>query len=56
VEHAPARIQAARRAGMRVLALATTRPVSSLQGADLVRADLREVRPSLLYGLLEHAE
>jgi len=56
VEDAPAGIQAARRGGMRVLALATTRPVSSLQGADLVRADLREVRPSLLYGLLEHAE
>ena len=42
IEDTPAGIEAARRAGMRVLALKTTAPEADLAGADLIRESLRE--------------
>jgi len=42
IEDTPAGIEAARRAGMRVLALKQTAPESDLAGADLIRESLRE--------------
>ena len=42
IEDTPAGIEAARGAGMRVLALTTTAPASELVNADLIRASLRE--------------
>jgi beta-phosphoglucomutase len=42
IEDTPAGIEAARRAGMRVLALTTTAPAADLAGADLIRESLRE--------------
>jgi len=42
IEDTPAGIEAARRAGMRVLALTQTSTEADLSGADLIRASLRE--------------
>jgi sugar-phosphatase len=42
VEDAPAGVQAALAAGMRVIAITTTHPASALAGASLVIDDLRE--------------
>ena len=41
VEDAPAGVQAARAAGMRVIGITTTHPASALAGASLVIDDLR---------------
>jgi HAD superfamily hydrolase (TIGR01509 family) len=42
IEDTPAGIEAAKRAGMRVLALTHTAPETELEGADLIRESLRE--------------
>jgi beta-phosphoglucomutase len=42
IEDTPAGVEAARRAGMRVLALTQTSTKADLAGADLIRASLRE--------------
>ena len=44
IEDTAAGIEAARRAGMRVLALKTTAPEADLADADLIRASLRDTR------------
>ena len=46
-EDAPAGIQAARAAGMRVIAITTTHAASALSGADVVIDDLREFEAAL---------
>jgi mannitol-1-/sugar-/sorbitol-6-phosphatase len=47
VEDAPAGITAAKRAGMRVIAVATSSPAAALGEADLVLASMHEVLPEL---------
>jgi len=47
VEDAPAGVTAAKRAGMRVLAVATTHPPAALEGADLVLGSMHEVPAQL---------
>ena len=49
IEDARVGIQAARRAGMACLALATTFPPEALQGADLVLRDLAEISPQEIF-------
>jgi sugar-phosphatase len=51
IEDTPAGIQAARRAGSRVVALTTTFPESSLQEADVVVASLEDLRISRTDGV-----
>ncbi|WP_432535068.1 HAD-IA family hydrolase [Kineococcus arenarius] len=48
VEDAPAGVEAARAAGMTVLALTTSHPVSELQRADVVVDSLRQAQPMLV--------
>lgn len=52
VEDAPAGIQAARQAGMKVVAVATTRDTAQLGGADLVVPDLDAIDLETLAGLV----
>jgi beta-phosphoglucomutase family hydrolase len=52
IEDAVAGITAARRAGMRCLAVTNTHPRESLAEADLIVDTLEEVTPSVLEGLL----
>jgi HAD superfamily hydrolase (TIGR01509 family) len=49
IEDAKVGIQAARRAGMACLALATTFPPEELQDADLVLRDLAEISPETIF-------
>lgn len=58
VEDAPVGIQAARAAGMKVIGYAGTHPAERLQeaGADATVADLREVTPEVVQGLLSAAQ
>jgi beta-phosphoglucomutase len=49
IEDAKVGIQAARRAGMACLALATTFPPEELQDADLVLRDLGEISPDMIF-------
>ena len=46
IEDAPAGIRAARSAGMRVVAVASTHPPEELREADAVVGSLQEIRPS----------
>jgi len=48
VEDAPAGVEAARSAGMRVLALTTSHPAADLRAADVVVGSLTEAQPLLL--------
>ena len=51
VEDGVVGIEAARRAGMRCLALTTTHPAERLQGADLVVDDLTDLDEATFAGL-----
>lgn len=52
VEDAPVGIEAARRAGCKVVALVGTHPAESLAGADAVISRLDELTPALAHALL----
>jgi beta-phosphoglucomutase-like phosphatase (HAD superfamily) len=49
IEDAKVGIQAARKAGMACLALATTFPIKELRDADLVLRDLAEISPQDIF-------
>jgi beta-phosphoglucomutase family hydrolase len=53
IEDAFAGIEAARRGGMKVVGVATTNPIASLQGCDLAVETLLEVSPARLAALLD---
>ncbi len=53
IEDSPAGIQAAKAAGMKVIALTTTRPAEELKEADLVVETLMMLTPEILESLLE---
>ncbi len=53
IEDSPAGIQAAKAAGMKVIALTTTRPPEELKEADLIVENLMMLTPEILESLLE---
>ncbi len=53
LEDSPAGVQAARAAGMKVIALTTTRPPEELREADLVVENLMVLTPEIIESLLE---
>lgn len=55
IEDAIAGVAAARKAGMRCLAVTNTNPRTSLKGADLIVDSLKEVTPGDLESLLDHS-
>jgi beta-phosphoglucomutase len=52
IEDAPAGVEAAKRAGMRCVALTSTHPADSLSGADSVIARLADLTPELILELV----
>ncbi len=53
IEDSPAGIQAAKAAGMKAIALTTTRPAEELREADLIVENLMVLTPEILESLLE---